>query len=107
MESSHGKPEVHSHFYFFTSYSFFAVTGLDCFYRDFLWAGPCRATSSLGAVGESLPHGVRKQKLAGLGMRLSHVAGGHLATERNLGDSRELAFRLVDLKPALACFQDK
>lgn len=40
-------------------------------------------------------------------MELSRVAGGDLAMEENLGESQELAFSLVQLKPAPACFQDK
>lgn len=107
VEASHGEPKVHSHFYFFASHSFLSVTGLDCFYGALLWAGPCHATSLLGAVGESLPQGVRKQKLAGLGMGLSHIAGGDLAMERYFGESQELAFSLVQPKPAPACSQDK
>lgn len=90
-------------FFFF----FFPGTGLDCFYRALLWVGPCGATSLLGAVGESPPQGVCQQKLAGLGMGLSRVAGEDLAVEENLGESQELAFSLVQLKPAPACFQGK
>lgn len=58
------------------------------------------------AVEESLPEGVCKQNLAGLGMGLSHIAGGNLATVRTLGESLEPAFSLLELKPGLPCFQD-
>lgn len=107
MEASPGEPKVHFHLYFFISHSFYSVKGLDCFYRALLWAGPCRVTPFPGAAGESLPQGVCKEKLAGLGMGLSHIAGGDLAMERNLGESRELAFNLEQLKPAPAYFRDK
>lgn len=38
---------------------------------------PCHFLA--GCTGESLTQGVRKPKLAGLGMGLSYVAGGDLA----------------------------
>lgn len=107
MEAIHGEPKVQSHFYFFVRRSFYPVTGLDCFYRASLWAGPCRATSLLVAAGESLPQGVRKQKLSGLATGLSHIAGEDLAMEMNLGESWELAFSLAQLKPSPAYFQEK